>query len=101
MSHGVLRHAAAPQELLQVVRPAGLHAGAGEGDAAEGLDADQGAGDLAVQIEVADPEGASRPFKVCRQARVDAAGQRGFETGRVQQAILATTEFSLISILFG
>ena len=44
------------REALQVVRAAGLRAGAGEADAAEGLRADDGADHVAVDVDVADGE---------------------------------------------
>ncbi len=54
VAHGVLRHRAGLDELQQVVRAAGLRAGAGQAPAAERLAADHRAGDLAVDVQVAD-----------------------------------------------
>ncbi len=50
-------------EVEQVVGAAGLGAGAGEAEAAEGLAADEGAGDAAVEVEIADAELAPRALR--------------------------------------
>src|SRR3954451_12944482 len=55
-SHRVFGDGSWPAELGEVVGAAGLGAEAGEFVAAEGLAFDEGAGDLAVEVEVADAE---------------------------------------------
>ncbi len=65
-------------EVEQVLAAAGLGADAREPEAAEGLAADQGAGDAAVEVEVADAELASGPLQVRGLAAEDAAGQLVF-----------------------
>ena len=72
----VLGDRARQDELQQVVGAAGLAADARHLEAAERLPADQGAGDAAVEIQVADQQLAPRALQVRRAAREDAAGQR-------------------------
>src|SRR4051812_24695881 len=55
-AHGVFGDGSGPAELGEVVGAAGLGAQARELVAAEGLAFDEGAGDLAVEVEVADAE---------------------------------------------
>ena len=57
-----------PQELLEIVRAAGLDASARMSDAAEGLPANLCAGDTPVDIQISDPEAPSRQFDVRGQA---------------------------------
>ena len=73
--HRILGHGAGQQELLQVIRAAGLGADARELEPAERLAIDEGAGDRAVDVEVADPELAFDPLDIRRAARIEAAGQ--------------------------
>src|SRR5262245_37464290 len=75
-SEGILRDSARQQELQQVIGPAGLRADARQAEAAERLAIDQGAGDLAVDVEVAHAELALDPLDVRRAAREQPAGQR-------------------------
>ena len=74
-AHGVLGHAAGQQEFEQVVGPAGLGADPRELEPAERLAVDQGPGDPAVDVEVADAELAADPLDVGRAARIEAAGE--------------------------
>ena len=53
------------QEQEQVVAAAGLGVGARHVEAAERMDADQRAGALAVQVEVADEELLARALRAC------------------------------------
>src|SRR5690349_5739305 len=55
-THRVFGADARLDELEEVFAAAGFGADAGETEAAEGLPADQGAGDPAIQIEIADAE---------------------------------------------
>ena len=62
--------------MQEVVRAPGLAPDAATLEAAEGMAAHQRAGDLAVDVQVADAEIAPGPFDVSGAAGVDAAGQR-------------------------
>src|SRR3989442_747139 len=70
-------HAESPlgREAGQVMRPAGLRAGAGEAFAAEGLHANYGADHAAVDVDVADARGAHHLVDEALDAAVDAEGQ--------------------------
>src|SRR5688572_13045007 len=57
----------------QVVGAAGLGVGAAHAEASEGLDADEGAGDAAVEVDVAGLELPARPLEVVAVLRIDAA----------------------------
>src|ERR1044072_6607046 len=70
----VLRHAPRAHELREVVFAAGRGARPGELEGTERLAVDQGAGDLAVDVEVADPELAA--------ASLDVAGRAGEHAAR-------------------
>ena len=63
-AHGVFGDRARDEELQQVVGSAGLGADAGHLEAAERLALHEGAGDLAVDVEVADAEFAADALKV-------------------------------------
>src|SRR3954451_5705251 len=76
MSQGVFRNYPRPQELLQIVLPARLDARPRHAHAAEWLRSDSGAGDLAIDVEIADAKVASRQLDVLRESREYAAGQR-------------------------
>ena len=75
--HGVLGDGAGQHELQQVVGAARLGADAGKLEPAEGLAVDQGAGDLAVDVQVADAELAPDPLDVAR-----GCASRGRRSGR-------------------
>src|SRR3989454_5707462 len=60
------------REPEQVMRPAGLRAGAGEALAAEGLHSDHGADHAAVDVDVADARGAHHLVDEALDAAVDA-----------------------------
>src|SRR5437870_3322557 len=55
-AHGIFSNSPRQHKLQQVIRPARFRADAGHLEAAERLALDQGAGDLAVDIEIADAE---------------------------------------------
>ena len=55
-AEGVFRDGTRIGELQKIIRAAGLGAHAGEAESAKGLPADEGAGDRAVEVEVADAE---------------------------------------------
>src|SRR3712207_8820244 len=59
----------------QVVRAAGFGVGAGEAEAAEGLDAHQSPGDAAVEVDVARFELVTGAFKVVAILGIHAAGE--------------------------
>ena len=63
MAQSVFGYCPRFEKLQQIIRPAGLGADAGEFEAAEGLAVDQGAGDVAIDIEVADAEFLARLFE--------------------------------------
>ena len=69
-AHRVLGDAAGQQKLEQVIRAAGLGADARELEAAERLAVDQGPGDPAVDVQIADAELALDSLDVRRAARV-------------------------------
>ena len=66
---------AGEDELEEVVAGAGFAADAGHFEAAEGLAIDEGAGDGAVKIEVADEKFAAGAIEGRGAAAVDAAGE--------------------------
>src|SRR5438270_40169 len=72
----VLADRAGLEELQQVVGPTGLRADARHAEAAEGLTADDGAGDGSVDVDVAGPQLDLGLADVMRRTRVDAGGQR-------------------------
>src|SRR5690606_27417561 len=74
-AHGVLAACAGLDELEQVVAAAGLGADAGHAEAAEGLAADECAGDAAVEVNVAHAVLALGTLKVRRLATEHAAGE--------------------------
>ena len=71
----LLGHALALEEQQQVVAAAGLRVGADMLKPPNGCDADQRAGALAVEVEVADVELVARALEPRAVARVDRAGQ--------------------------
>src|SRR3990170_2690897 len=75
VAQGVLGNRPRFEKLKEVVRPAGLGADAGELQAAERLALDDGAGDAAVDVEVAHAEFLPRFFDMRRRAGKDTAGQ--------------------------
>src|SRR5687768_1193044 len=76
VADGVLGDGAGKDELQQVVAAAGFAANTGHLEAAEGLPADEGAGDGPVEIEIAGEKLPPHAVERCRTARVDAAGER-------------------------
>ena len=74
--HRVLRDRSRQHELQQIIRPARLRADARQLEAAERLAIDQRAGDLAVDVKVADAEAPLDGLDVARAAREEAARQR-------------------------
>src|SRR5512147_1479690 len=75
-AQGVLGHAHRVGELLEVILAARLAADAAQLEAAEGLARDEGAGDLAVEVEVAGTEGLAGAQKMRGATRIHAARQR-------------------------
>ena len=67
-AEGVFGADARLDELEEVVAAAGFGADAGETESAEGLPADQRAGDATVQIEIADPKLATSLLQMRRRA---------------------------------
>ena len=76
MPHRVLGDDARLDELQQVVRAAGLRAGAGQAVAAERLARDHRARDVAVDVEVADRQPAADALDDAGVAAEEAAGER-------------------------
>ena len=74
--HRALGHDERLDEMQEVVRAAGLGAGAREPVAAEGLAADHGAGDRAVDVQVADRRAGDDVLDGVLAAAEQAAGQR-------------------------
>src|SRR4029079_15342760 len=72
---GVLGDGAGDNELEEIIAAAGLAADARHFEAAEGLAIDEGTGDGAVEVEVADGEIAFGAVEGCGAAAVDAAGE--------------------------
>ena len=69
LAQGVLGADPGVEELVEVVGAAGLGADAAHAVAAEGLAADDGAGDVAVEVHVAGPQLGRGPLEVHRRAR--------------------------------
>ena len=76
VAEGVFGDGPRQEEVEQVVGAARLGAAAGELEAAERLAVHQGAGDLAVDVEIADAELAARLLDVGRAAGIDAPRER-------------------------
>jgi len=74
-AEGVFGEDAGVGELEEVVGAASLGAHAGEAEAAEGLAADEGAGDATVEVEVADAELCAGAGEVGGAAGEEAAGE--------------------------
>src|SRR5262249_22063856 len=74
-AHGVLCNSPRQHKLQQVIRPSGLGAHAGELEAAEGLSADEGTGDLAGDVEIADSEVTTDAGQMLGAASEEAAGE--------------------------
>src|SRR5207253_9617005 len=70
-----LDHDLGLHEELQIVRSTCLRIGAAHVEAAEGLGADHGAGDLAIEVQVADLEFGAGLLEAAPVAREDAACQ--------------------------
>ena len=75
MPHRVLRNAPGVHELQQIIRAAGFGADAAHLEAAEGLAVDDGSGDLAVDVEIADAELTADAGDVGGAAGEQAAGE--------------------------
>src|SRR5439155_5426275 len=75
-AQGVFREHARGHELLEIIRPAGFRADAAELEPAEGLAIHQRAGDLAIDVKIADEEFAPDALDVGGTAREKSAGQR-------------------------
>src|SRR3954463_5454047 len=76
MPQRIFRDHPRPQELLQVVRPARLDSRPGHAHAAEWLRSYSGAGDLPVDVEIADAKVATRQLDMLRESREHTAGER-------------------------
>src|SRR5687767_10762834 len=75
MPQRVLGDGPGNHELRQIIRPAGLGTGARQLEPAKRLTIDQGAGDLAIDVEIPDSVLAPNALDVRRAARKQAAGQ--------------------------
>ncbi len=74
VAQGVFGDAAGDQKMAEIIGPAGLGAAAGEFEPAEGLAADKGPGDPAVDVEIADAEFAAGAGDVGGASREYPAG---------------------------
>ena len=75
MAQGIFRNRSRFEKLQEIIRAAGFRADAGEFQAAERLAFDNGAGDAAIDVKIADAKLFSRLLDMRRRARKDTAGQ--------------------------